>query len=236
MKKVILSVVLILLLGAWIFLFNETTSGEINIEGIKAQIQANTNNGTLKNNIALYNELIQFDTSCLDYYKGLADTYLQLDKTADYISTLNNIRTQFPDDVYGHVALFEYYYSINDGQNILSIYNELPDKIKSIDIKLPIKTDGSIDFDFMESIISELQAEHIAELENYLLAAGLKDCNLTEQEQKILYEYDKIEWGKFKLGTLFERMKTNKLPFKADNLPKQMTSECTLPCLTSSFI
>lgn len=30
-------------------------------------------------------------------------------------------------------------------------------------------------------------------------------------------------------------MKTTKLPFKADNLPKQMTRECTLPCLTSSF-
>ena len=103
-----------------------------------------------------------------------------------------------------------------------------------IKVSLPVEN-KQIDFDFIESIMSELQAEHIAELENYLLAVGLKDCNLTEQEQKVLYEYDKIEWGEFELGELFKLIKTKKLPFKADDLPKQMTRECTLPCLTSSF-
>jgi len=118
---------------------------------------------------------------------------------------------------------------------LLSVLVRNVDKtFREITVSLPVQN-KQIDFDFMESIISELQVEHIAELENYLLAAGLKDCNLTVQEQKVLREYDKIEWGKFKLGTLFERMKTTKLPFKADDLPKQMTRECTLPCLTSSF-
>jgi hypothetical protein len=37
------------------------------------------------------------------------------------------------------------------------------------------------------------------------------------------------------LGDLFEKIKTKKLPFKADELPKQAIGKYTLPCLTSSF-
>jgi len=40
-------------------------------------------------------------------------------------------------------------------------------------IQLPTKND-KIDFEFMEQFIAELEAEHIAELEAYLLATGLK--------------------------------------------------------------
>ncbi|WP_339663744.1 restriction endonuclease subunit S [uncultured Psychrobacter sp.] len=75
----------------------------------------------------------------------------------------------------------------------------------------------------------------MAKLEVYLLATGLKDYELTEYEQKAIAEYDDFEWGEFKLGALFEKLKTKKLPFKADELPKQMIGEYTLPCLTSSF-
>ena len=37
------------------------------------------------------------------------------------------------------------------------------------------------------------------------------------------------------MGDLFERVKTNKLPYKAEDLPKQATEDYILPCLTSSF-
>ncbi len=43
------------------------------------------------------------------------------------------------------------------------------------------------------------------------------------------------EWGEYKIGNLFEKIKTNKLPYKADDLPKRPVGEYTLPCLTSSF-
>lgn len=43
------------------------------------------------------------------------------------------------------------------------------------------------------------------------------------------------EWGKYKIGDLFERINTNKLPYKAEDLPRQATGQYTLPCLTSSF-
>jgi len=108
------------------------------------------------------------------------------------------------------------------------------EKIKTEKIQLPTKN-GKIDFDFMESFVAELEAERIAELEAYLLATGLKDYTLTEGEEKVLDDYENIEWGEFRLGVLFEKIETNKLYFKADELPKQMTGKYTLPCLTSSF-
>ena len=30
-----------------------------------------------------------------------------------------------------------------------------------------------------------------------------------------------VKWGDYKMGELFQRVKTNKLPYKADELPNQ---------------
>ncbi|MBU1669342.1 restriction endonuclease subunit S [bacterium] len=106
--------------------------------------------------------------------------------------------------------------------------------LESQKIHLPTKN-GKIDFDFMETFISKLESEKIAELEAYLEASGLKDYVLTAEEEQVLKDFDSMEWGKFKLGSLFERIKTNKLPYKADELVKEPTDTYTLPCLTSSF-
>lgn len=115
-------------------------------------------------------------------------------------------------------------------------YNHKPGMqiYKDMLLQLPVKNE-EIDFDFMDSFITKLEAERMAKLETYLLVTGLKDYNLTEVEQKALAKYDDFEWGEFKLGDLFERIKTKKLPFKADELPKEQTDNFTLPCLTSSF-
>lgn len=103
-------------------------------------------------------------------------------------------------------------------------------------IQLPTKN-GEIDFEFMDKFIAELEAERLAELEAYLKATGLKDYTLTDEEKQVLEEFEsgKIEWKKFQLKNLFEKIKTNKLPFKANDLPKEPTTKDTLPCLTSSF-
>lgn len=47
-------------------------------------------------------------------------------------------------------------------------------KIRNEKIQLPIKND-TIDFDFMENFIAELEAERIAEMEAYLSVTNLKD-------------------------------------------------------------
>jgi hypothetical protein len=101
-------------------------------------------------------------------------------------------------------------------------------------VQLPSRN-GNIDFDFIESHLSEIEAERIDKLDKYLKENGLSDYHLTEQEKNALGNFKNIEWGEFKLGTLFEKIKTKKLPFKADELSKQMEGNYTLPCLTSSF-
>lgn len=106
----------------------------------------------------------------------------------------------------------------------------------ALNIQLPSK-DNLPDFDFMNSFIIELENERIVELDAYLMAAGLKDYTLTAEEKQVLddFESDKIDQGEFILGDLFEKIKTNKLPFKASELPKDPTGQYILPCLTSSF-
>lgn len=106
--------------------------------------------------------------------------------------------------------------------------------IESQKITLPMKKD-EIDFDFMDSFIATLEAERMAKLDAYLAATGLDDYELTENEQKAIAEYQSIEWNEFRIGDLFERIKTKKLPYRAEELSKEQTGNFTLPCLTSSF-
>ena len=104
----------------------------------------------------------------------------------------------------------------------------------NIVIQLPIKND-KIDFDFMGDFIAELEQARIAELETYLSVTGLKNTQLTAQEEQALHDFDKIELGEYRIGDLFEKVKTRKLTYKADDLPKQAMGKYVLPCLTSSF-
>ncbi len=71
-------------------------------------------------------------------------------------------------------------------------------------IQLPTKN-KKIDFEFMESFITQLEAEKISKLENYLKASGLKDYSLTDEEQKVLdnFENGKFDLKEFKIEDLF---------------------------------
>lgn len=102
-------------------------------------------------------------------------------------------------------------------------------------ISLPINQQGNIDFDFMESFIAELEAQHIAELEAYLKVTGLDNYELTEEEKIALNGIENVKWQEFKMNDLFEKIKTKKLPYKASELPNYPTGKYTLPALTSSF-
>lgn len=103
-------------------------------------------------------------------------------------------------------------------------------------IHLPAKN-GSIDFDFMENLISKLETQLISELDAYLEVTNLKDYHLTAQEQKALHDFDSgaVDWGLFKMKDLFDRLKATKLPFKGSDLPAESIGNYTLPCLSSSF-
>jgi len=86
-------------------------------------------------------------------------------------------------------------------------------------IQLPIKK-GKIDFEFMESFIAELEAQRIAELEAFLLASGLKDYNLTSDEQKVLEDFEngKIVFTEFTFTNIFNKILQGRRLKKEDQI------------------
>lgn len=111
------------------------------------------------------------------------------------------------------------------------------EKIKSKTIPLP-QHNGDIDFDFMESFIAELEAQRIAELSAYLKVSGFDNYELSTEELDALQKFSNLDndnWGTYRVGDLFEKVVTKKLPYKAKQLPKQPVDDYVLPCLTYSF-
>ena len=100
--------------------------------------------------------------------------------------------------------------------------------LDEIDETSPYSDNGFIpDWQYMQERIAELEQERIAELEHYLVASGLNDYELTEEDKSILatelFNSDdatelpsenscRKEARKFRVGDLFEVLKiTNKL-------------------------
>lgn len=79
------------------------------------------------------------------------------------------------------------------------------EKMENDSIELPIKSNGEIDFDFIDSRIRELEESHIRELEVYLNAEGFDDCTLTQSETKCLQQVKKhsLVLKSFKIGDIF---------------------------------
>lgn len=94
---------------------------------------------------------------------------------------------------------------------------------------------GEIDFDFMESFIADMEKEHVTKLVAFLKVSGLEDYDLTENEKQSLNRFQTLEWKLYKIGDLFKKLPTKKLPYKAKELPETPINDYVLPCLTSSF-
>lgn len=113
------------------------------------------------------------------------------------------------------------YYFITLIQKFVSLYNGQQggyklDDIKNYEVKVPMKNE-KIDFEFMEDFVTELEEQHlfeleaqrIAELKAYLDVTGLRDYELTEEENNVLGEYDSIEFKSYNILDVF-RVKNTK--------------------------
>lgn len=109
-------------------------------------------------------------------------------------------------------------------------------KFLSSTICLPLAPDGNPDFYFMNKFISDLRVKELSLINRYLDDEGLSNPVLTEKEREALLILKTVTWEDFKMEDIFEKVKTNKLPFKAKDLPKEPTGSFVLPCLTSSFL
>lgn len=76
------------------------------------------------------------------------------------------------------------------------------DKMRSELVELPIDAEGKPDFEHMQERIAELEQERIAELDAYLVASGLDDCELTDEDKAALAATPQM--AEFALGALFE--------------------------------
>ena len=119
---------------------------------------------------------------------------------------------------------------------LLSVLVRDVDKtFNSIVVRLPICSDGTIDFAFMESFIAELEAERVAELEAervaelsaYLTVSGLDNYELSEEEEKALEDYSSYAWSSFNLEDLYGKSTRGKRLKSEDRIPG------TLPFVTA---
>lgn len=83
------------------------------------------------------------------------------------------------------------------------LVRSVDEAFKNISIKLPETADGKIDFDFMESIIAELEAERVAELSAYLTVSGLDNYELSNDEEDALKNFQSLKWDTYNLEKLF---------------------------------
>lgn len=166
--------------------------------------------------------------------------YVKYQKEPYYCS--QNINKLTPKEIITKWTEKIAYYFTTNIQKFVSLYDNQQGGYKLEDIKnhkifLPLKN-GNIDFDFMESFIAEIEAERIEELSAYLSVIGFDNYELSDEELGALHKYNELkndDWGTYTVGSLFEKVKTKKLPYKAKELPKQPIDDYVLPCLTSSF-
>ena len=86
---------------------------------------------------------------------------------------------------------------------------------------LPVTDDGTIDFDFMESFMAELEAERVAELSAYLTVSGLDNYELSNNEMAIIERYKKqqIPFSEFEFIKIFNNIKQGRRLKNDDQLP-----------------
>ena len=77
-----------------------------------------------------------------------------------------------------------------------------------------VYTPADIDWGCMERCIAELEEERVAELEAYLEATGLDDCELTPQDEQTLAE--EPPFAKFRVGDVMQVDQTKSVVAKKD--------------------
>lgn len=100
-------------------------------------------------------------------------------------------------------------------QKFVSIYDNQQGGYKLNDIKkhkiqLPVKN-GKIDFEFIENFIADIEKERIIKLENYLLANGLKEYSLTNEEKQALKDFENLAFEEFSVIDIFEVKNTKSI-------------------------
>lgn len=81
------------------------------------------------------------------------------------------------------------------------------------EIMVPTNSDGSLALAFMESRIREMEESRIREMETYLKVVGFENCELTEEEQKVLTSLKNKRLKEYTIGTIYDKKELKNRPF-----------------------
>ena len=90
--------------------------------------------------------------------------------------------------------------------------------MRATQIYLPFR-DKRIDFDFINSFISEIEHDFLIELDQYLSRNGLKNCLLTTEEKNALNNISNLNYKSYNLKSLFGKSTRGKRLKSEDRVP-----------------
>ena len=90
---------------------------------------------------------------------------------------------------------------------------------RNIEVQLPEKSEGVIDFDFIERFVRELERARLRELEAYLAATGLNNYELTATDKAALNNFQYLNWQEFNVKKLFGDSTRGKRLKSEDRIP-----------------
>lgn len=144
MKNVLICIVAILLAAGVIFVayFMPKPEPEPEVEQLdpavvaqikrlEKQIDKNVELETYKNNVSIYEELIDLDANNADWYVGLAKTYQQLGMTSKFKTTCRKAVRLFPENTASQIMLINYYASKDNEKRVISTFKNAPSNVKN---------------------------------------------------------------------------------------------------------
>ena len=171
-----------------------------------------------------------------------------------YIENMDEISAMFIIAAIKKVSLKVASYSYLFNSNKLAEAEIMLPTLDALDADSPYSSNGYVpDWKYMKDRVAELEKDRVAELENYLIASGLNDYELTEEDKSVLatklvdggaLSQNSIstdgclkEGRKFKIGNLFKKMSAPYLGKgrKQDNVSKVRTSEFNLPLINCKY-
>lgn len=111
----------------------------------------------------------------------------------------------------------------------VSSFNE--DVLNSVKINLPIKTNGIVDYEYMQNVIECIEKNYCLNINTFLVSNGFSDCTLTDEEQQALSDLalGNILMGKMKVVNVFNVANTHNI-LKSD----VVFGSGTVPYVTAS--
>lgn len=171
-----------------------------------------------------------------------------------YIEGMDETSAMFIIAAIKKVSLKVASYSYLFNSNKLAEAEIMLPTLDALDAASPYSSNGYVpDWKYMKNRVAELEKNRVAELENYLIASGLNDYKLTEEDKAVLaaklvdggvLSQNSIstdgclkEGRKFKIDDLFKKEKlgwiTNRKFNKEKDVSKEQTKEFDLPLVNA---